>query len=197
MIRLPTYWENNYVFKGFKTRNNILQLKQKNICIVSIYWSTFFLFQTGLCWLYWSRWMSTCSPVDQGQATVAQQARQGDWGGDGWWWWWRLWWQDEHQYNASALLLRGLLIFSMFFRIMSCNVTCVETEHEEKHKERILVNTVTLKFKKYYASKKTDHDIHIDFWAPKLWSSDWCIPSHQSLLLCADNPPINIFGKKS
>lgn len=41
-------------------------------------------------------------------------------GGDGRW---RLKWLDEHQYNASVLLLRGLLIFSMFFRIMSCNVT--------------------------------------------------------------------------
>lgn len=30
---------------------------------------------------------------------------------------------SEHQYKASVLLLRGLLIFSMFFRIMSCNVT--------------------------------------------------------------------------
>lgn len=38
----------------------------------------------------------------------------------------------EHQYKASALLLRGLLIFSMFFRIMSCNVTFTEEKKEQK-----------------------------------------------------------------
>lgn len=73
--------------------------------------------------------MSRCSPADEGQATVAQQAwvgRRG--GGDGRW---RLRWLDEHQYNASALLLRGLLIFSMFFRIMSCNVTFTEEKKKK------------------------------------------------------------------
>ena len=75
--------------------------------------------------------MSRRSPLDQDQVTVAGQSWQGDGGGeeeeeeeerggDGRW---RLKWLDEHQYNASVLLLRGLLIFSMFFRIMSCNVT--------------------------------------------------------------------------
>lgn len=37
--------------------------------------------------------------------------------------------------------------------------------------------------------RNKDHDIRIDFEAPKLWSSDWCIPSHQSRLPCADSPP--------
>lgn len=59
--------------------------------------------------------------VDRRRATIAQQAWQRDEG-------WRRGVEtggrlDEHQYNASVLLLRGLLIFSMFFRIMSCNVT--------------------------------------------------------------------------
>lgn len=106
--------------KGFKTRKIFLHLKQKSVCCVHL-WKLCFC--TGLYWLYWSRWMSSCSPVDQGQAIAAQQAWQGDGGGDGRW---RLRWLDEHQYNASVLLLRGRLIFSMFFRIMSCNVTFTE-----------------------------------------------------------------------
>lgn len=32
------------------------------------------------------------------------------------------------QYSVSALLLRGRLIFSMFFRIMSCRVTWEKTD---------------------------------------------------------------------
>lgn len=53
---------------------------------------------------------------DRGRPIGAQQAWRGGRGGGGRWF-------NEHQYNASVLLLRGLLIFSMFFRIMSCNVT--------------------------------------------------------------------------
>lgn len=92
---------------------------------------------------------------------------------------WRLRWRDEHQYNASALLLRGLLIFSMFFRIMSCNVTFAEKNQECNH----VKTTRTLMI------RNKDRGLHIDFGAPKLWSSNWCTPSHRSQLPCADSPP--------
>lgn len=67
----------------------------------------------------------------------------------------------EHQYKASALLLRGLLIFSMFFRIMSCNVTLTEEKKSRKLALKKLVSDLT-------GDRQQHQDLHIDFGAQKL-----------------------------
>lgn len=77
--------------------------------------------------LFWWRWWSTGRPAGQswtagnvGGRKVTQVGGRS------------LRRPSEHQYKASALLLRGLLIFSMFFRIMSCNVTFAGGKKKKK-----------------------------------------------------------------
>lgn len=118
----------------------------------------------GWAWLIWWRWWSARRPAHESGAAANVSGRKVMW----WWWWWgrSLRRPGEHQYKASALLLRGLLIFSMFFRIMSCNVTFTGGKKPKKIDDkpsRQLWQTTTVSTQTYVLiSELGDDDLQTD-----------------------------------
>lgn len=132
--------------------------------------------------------MSRRSPLDQDQVTVAGQSWQGDggggggaeveMGGGGWNGW----------MNISTT--RQYYCFEASWSSQCSSGSCRVTLPSEEEKKTVWLCGNTSKNTLVWRKVLKWYDVRIDFGAPTLWSSDWCIPSHQSRLLCADSPPI-------